>query len=201
MRSMKPDPDLDIRVDAGVYAPSDDTFLLLSAIDLQGDERVLELGTGSGIIGIHCARAGAVVTATDISRGAVANTRHNAGLNGLDISIIQTDLFSGLNGCFDVIIFNPPYLSGEDAEKLGAEDRRQLVGGVTGSEISIEFLNEAKDFLAPDGAIYLLVSSETASTILEHARKHYSIHKMIEKRRFFEVLAAYRLVRLPDRII
>lgn len=201
MPSMKPDSNLNIRVDAGVYAPSDDTFLLLSAIDLQGDEQVLELGTGSGIIGLHCARAGARVTVTDISKDSVTNARYNAELNGLDISIIHTDLFSGLSGCFDVIIFNPPYLSGEDAEKLGAEDRQQLVGGIAGSEMSIEFLNEARHFLAPGGVVYLLVSSETASTILEHARNFYSIHKVVEKKQFFEVLAVYRLVQLPDKII
>lgn len=201
MPSMRPDPSLDIEVNAGVYAPSDDTFLLLSAIDLQGDERVLELGTGSGIIGLHCARAGARVTVTDISKDAVASAGHNAGLNDLDMSIIHTDLFCGLSGCFDVIIFNPPYLSSKDAEKLGAEDRQQLVGGITGSEISIEFLNEARYFLAPDGVVYLLVSSETDSSIIDYAREHYSIHKVIEKRRFFEVLAVYRLVPLPDRII
>ncbi len=198
---MKLDPGLDILVDAGVYVPSDDTFLLLSAIYLRGDERVLELGTGSGMVGLHCAKAGAGVTVTDISKDAVANARHNAELNDLDISIIHTDQFSGLSGSFDVIIFNPPYLSGEDAEKLGTEDRQQLVGGVTGSEISIEFLNEARYFLAPGGVIYLLVSSETASTILDHAREHYSIRKEAEKRRFFEVLAVYRLVQLPDKII
>ncbi len=109
---MKLNPDLDFQVAEGVYAPSDDTFLLLSAIDLKGDERVLELGTGSGIIGLHCARAGARVTVTDISKDAVTNARHNTELNGLYISIIHTDLFSGLRGRFDVMIFNPPYLSG-----------------------------------------------------------------------------------------
>ena len=191
---MKLDPGLKIQVDAGVYAPSDDTFLLLSAIELQGNERVLDLGTGSGIIGLHCARIGARVTATDISKDAVANARHNAERNDQDISIIHTDLFSGLSGSFDVIIFNPPYLSGEDAEKLRIVDRQQLLGWVTGSEISIEFLILAKNFLAPGGVVSLLVSSETASKILDCAIEHYSIHKVTEKRLFFETLAVYKLI-------
>ena len=120
---MNLDPEIIIEIAQDVYSPSDDSLLLLSAINPKSNQKILEMGTGSGIISLHCAKAGCKVTAADISQISLDCANNNAKINGLNIQFIQSNLFSNIEGKFDMIIFNPPYLSGQDAEVLAVDDR------------------------------------------------------------------------------
>ena len=81
----------------------------LNTINLKG-KTVLELGCGSGMISLFLSRKSAVVTATDINKTAVENTKKNAELNRLKLEVIESDLFEKVDGNqFDCIIINPPY--------------------------------------------------------------------------------------------
>ena len=73
--------------------------------------RVLDMGTGSGVSALLAARAGADVVAVDINPEAVACAKANAERNGLGhrISFLHGDLFEGVEGDFDLIIFDPPF--------------------------------------------------------------------------------------------
>jgi release factor glutamine methyltransferase len=74
------------------------------------DKKVLELGAGSGLISIYCAKQKAVVTATDISAIAIENIKLNTLSNNVSINIIKSDLFDEIEKQeFDFIIINPPY--------------------------------------------------------------------------------------------
>jgi release factor glutamine methyltransferase len=190
---VRPDPTMSIEVAEGVYAPSEDTFLLLSAVQVKENERVLELGTGTGIIALHCAKAGALVVATDISLAAVRNARSNARANGIQMDIIRADMTMGLVGCFDALIFNPPYLGNERSWALSQEERAQLVGGARGSEASIRFLKDARRLLTEDGRIYQLVSSESAEWVLRFSDRGFHYTSVAERDLFFERLAVYEL--------
>jgi release factor glutamine methyltransferase len=191
---VRPDPDIRIKVDDGVYAPSGDTFLHLSAVQAHKGERVLEVGTGTGIIALHCAKAGARVVATDVTKAATECARNNARLNHIEMDVVRTELAGALSGEFDAIMFNPPYLSGQDAERLFSDgERTQLVGGRTGAEVSVRFLGELDHLLAEDGRAYLLVSSESQEAILRQAAGLFRHALVREKRRFFETLAVYEL--------
>src|SRR6185369_4155642 len=82
----------------------------------EGD-RVLDLGCGSGVNGIFCAPKAREVVAVDISEQAVRNTRENcAALNLTNVSVAKSDMFSNVQGKFDLIVANPPYV-GADFEK------------------------------------------------------------------------------------
>ena len=190
---MKLDPEIQIDVALDVYGPSDDSLLLLSAVNPRPNKSVLEMGTGSGIIALHCAKAGCEVTAVDISQNSLDCARNNAILNNLKINFIQSDLFLNIKEKFDMIIFNPPYLSGKDAEVLAVDDKRQLVGGEIGHEISIKFMEQAIDYLSENGRIYLLTSTETSDRVIERARQLFLVDKIAEQRMFFEVLAVWEL--------
>ncbi len=190
---MKTDLSIQIEVCPAVYAPAEDTYLLLSAIELSESQHVLEMGCGTGIIALHCAKAGCRVKVADISLDAVENARVNSAINLLDIEPVQSDLFEKIRGKFDVIIFNPPYLSVQDTEGLSDSEKWPLVGGEKGHEVSARFLEAVADHLDPGGRIYLLTSSESERGVLEKARQCFSIRKIAEKRIFFETLAVYEL--------
>lgn len=73
--------------------------------------RFLDVGCGSGLLSLVAARAGAQVTAIDISPQAVACASGNAVANGLQMEVIESDLFSALapGSLYDLIVINPPY--------------------------------------------------------------------------------------------
>ena len=95
-----------------VYEPAEDSFLMVRAAiaEVRKSDYVLEIGTGSGIVSM-CLMDRAKVVATDINPHAVKSAR----LNGVEV--IRTDMFGGIGGKFDLIIFNPPYLPASEDEK------------------------------------------------------------------------------------
>lgn len=98
--------------------------------------KVLDLATGSGCIGITLAMEipNAIVKASDISRKALNVARKNAYLNNASIDFIKSNWFENINGKFDIIIANPPYLTTD--EEIGVtvdkEPKISLYGGDNG---------------------------------------------------------------------
>jgi len=101
---------INLNVPSEVYPPAEDTYLLLNVLKPRG--RVLEIGTGSGILAIAFAKKGHEVVATDINPKALQAARQNAKSNGVGgkVDVIRADLLRGIRGPFDTVIFNPPYL-------------------------------------------------------------------------------------------
>ncbi len=105
---------LKVIVYPGVFHPgfffSTKVFLeFLNSIDLRS-KKVLELGAGSGLISIYCAKQGAFVTASDINPSALKGLKENASLNTVEIDVKESDLFSDISPTeFDIILVNPPY--------------------------------------------------------------------------------------------
>ncbi len=130
-----------------VYPPSEDTFILSSVIGgwMRG-KKVLDMGTGSGYLAVLSALNGAFVTASDIRRRALLNTRINAKLNGVRIKTIWSDLFDRIKGTFDVILFNPPYLEPLDCCRSANWDG--------GKELIKRFLKEAKNHIHRSSVIF-----------------------------------------------
>ncbi len=105
---------INVRVMPGVFHPGlfFSTKLLieyLSKLDLE-NKTVLELGAGSGLISIYCAKQNAIVTATDINPTAVININKNAKLNNVKITVLESDLFDKIEKeNYDYMVINPPY--------------------------------------------------------------------------------------------
>ncbi|HEC89110.1 MAG TPA: methyltransferase domain-containing protein, partial [Thermoplasmatales archaeon] len=106
---MKINSKISIKTFGEVYEPADDSYMLIEAIEVNEGEKALDMGCGTGIVAIHLANAGCNVTAADIKEKALENTRENAERNGVKIRIVKSDLFSNIDGKFDIIVFNPPY--------------------------------------------------------------------------------------------
>ena len=147
------DADPKIKRFEGVYGPREDSYLLAEAVEKGAGGKVLDLGTGSGIQGITAALKGCTVTFADIDKRAVDAARHNAGLNGVKGSFVVSDMFSGITGRFNTIIFNPPYLPSGPRKELA------LDGGKDGRELVEAFVRGYKSHLNPDGRALLLESS------------------------------------------
>jgi release factor glutamine methyltransferase len=161
-------------VDERVLIPRPETELLVEeAIKIVRKKKrpaVLDMGTGSGIIGILLAKNGAgSVLCVDISPGSLEVARKNARALGLEgrIEFIASDLFSaiGKGGKFDLICANLPYVALHEWEGLMAEVRQfepksALVGGDAGLELYERCLGEIGDYLAGDGALLCEIAGD-----------------------------------------
>ncbi len=106
--------EINIKVMPGVFHPGFffSTKILieyLSKLKLSG-KNILELGAGSGLISVYCAKQNAKVTSSDLNPTAIENIRKNTELNNVKIEAIESDLFDKIERqYFDYIIINPPY--------------------------------------------------------------------------------------------
>lgn len=113
MTSNYREPIIEERV--GVCGVREDTrAFAAAAAALRPSGRALDLGTGTGYIGLCLAQRGWEVDAVDISPRALALARHNAQLNNLPLQVFSSDLFKQVTGTYDVITFNPPLRPSEN---------------------------------------------------------------------------------------
>lgn len=143
-----------------VYQPREDSHLLAKEIlerDLEG-KRCLDMGTGSGIIAGKMVKSGArEVIAADINSEAVKEASEKLE-DYENVEVVESDLFENVEGKFDLIAFNPPYLPGDDLDE-DLDGREIWRGGDSGEEFTEEFLETAREFLSEDGEILFIVSS------------------------------------------
>lgn len=154
------------KVNPHVLIPRADTEILiekaLSIINTRDHYDILDLGCGTGIIGITMAleRPLSKVTLIDQSEHAIQNSRENQTLHQVTNTMIQkSDWFSGLDQTrFDVILSNPPYLEDNDPHlSKGLEDEPldALVSGPTGIEAIQYIIENAKNHIKPSGWLFI----------------------------------------------
>jgi release factor glutamine methyltransferase len=179
---MRIDPGIIWKECATVYPPSDDTYLLLECVAVQKGEKALEMGCGTGIIAMHCARAGAEVTAADINPKAVRCAQANAEANGLELKVVHSDLFLDVEGLFDLIVFNPPYVPDE----IRGDIERSWAGGEDGVRVLERFLRGAPGHLSRGGRILVLLSTTMEDAPLQCVLSQFIRDRLATKKLFFE---------------
>lgn len=150
-----------ILVPKGVHVPPPSTLELARLLDVQADERVLELGCGTGIISIAAARLGARhVVATDIDTDALQATLYNARLNGVEERVeVQTGSWyeaianrtrNRKRERYDVIVATPP-------QTPGPVHFGPRYGGADGTRHLLSVIDGAHTFLVPSvGRLWIL---------------------------------------------
>jgi len=145
-----------------VYEPAEDSILLLKNLVNVKNKEVLEIGIGTGLISIACAKKGAKkVVGVDINPYAVKLAKENAKLNNVDVLFFESDLFENVNGKFDIILFNPPYLPTCEDDKINSYLNYAFDGGKDGREILDRFIYNLPNYLKKGGVAQILQSSLT----------------------------------------
>jgi HemK-related putative methylase len=136
-------------------------FLLRDGIS--PSHRVLDMGTGTGVLALAAASRGASVVAVDVNPHAVRCARLNVLLNGLEdrVEVRSSDVFRGVRGeRFDLVIFNAPYLAGTAETPL--EHAFRGVGVVE------RFGRDLRDHLTPVGRALVLLSTDGDESACMH---------------------------------
>jgi len=175
----------------GIYEQSEDTMLLIKILKIKKGINILDMGTGTGIVALHCANSGAIVIAVDVDPKAVDCARKNAIDNDIKMKVVRSDLFRNVFGKFDVIAFNPPYLPSDD----DGADSLAWTGGLRGTELFDRFLRTAKKHMKPNGVIYTLISTLSMQDDIYSKMKEYNYSvKIIDKHKsFFETIYGVKL--------
>lgn len=162
---------LAIEVPVGVFPPRFffSTALLCRTLRRMPirDRTLLEVGSGSGAVSLTAARAGAVVTAVDISASAVYATRCNALRNELDVDVRHSDLFALVPERFHVVVVNPPYFRHDPTSEL---DHAFHAGA--GFEYFHRLFEELPHHVAPGGTVLLTLAEGCDAAIGRIAAEH-----------------------------
>jgi len=174
-----------------VYQPAEDTYLLLrvALAEAGPGTLALEIGCGSGFISKELGAKVARLIATDVNPHAVRAARARG------IEVIRADLFRGIKGKFDLILFNPPYLPTQPKERTGQWIDYALDGGESGRQTVDRFIEGLAWHLRPGGRALLLISSLTGLTEVQETAKaaEFMAEVVAGEGCFFERLYVLRL--------
>jgi len=219
-----PDPAIEFDL-KNVYSPSDDTYLIIDyfkaqinfdcfdGIPIENINKILDLGTGTGIIAIFfyliknmIPKFNPKIFASDIIKEAIDLAKYNEKLNKIEkkIEFILSDLFKefpeSLKHSFNIIVFNPPYLP---SSRLIKENKTKLKidhswdGGKKGSEVFLRFLDEVKYFMKQNNhsRIYYISSSRINLKELNKQINNKGFKRILlgKKHIFFENIYLNRL--------
>ncbi|MCR5182306.1 MAG: peptide chain release factor N(5)-glutamine methyltransferase [Clostridia bacterium] len=174
---------LTFKVGPSVLIPRPETELLVEeALEILRSEYgkdeaaapgILDICTGSGAIGIAVKKLlpEAEVTLSDISAEALETAGVNAGLNECKVELVESDMFSALEGReFHMILCNPPYISDAEIETLDEEvrdhePRTALSGGTDGLDFYRIIAREAADHIEAGGWLLMEIGYDQGESV------------------------------------
>jgi release factor glutamine methyltransferase len=185
---------LEFIVNPGVLVPRPDSETLLEAalehiMPEQEGFSVLDLCTGSGALAVSLKKERPLLSvfASDISPEALETAALNAArlLGEAAVNLFHSDLFENINGRFNIIISNPPYVPSGELSSLAPEARREprlaLDGGGDGLELIRKIIGRAPAYLFPGGVLLLEAGSDQMPVIKILLEKHNYRHIKIQK--------------------
>lgn len=169
---------LEFYVNEDVLVPRQDTEILVSEVlKICEQKSVLDMCTGSGCIIISLALLGNLTEAVgvDLSEKALTVAAKNVDKHKAQVKLIQSDLFSEVEGSFDILVSNPPYIPSGDIPELMPEVKDfEPMLALDGSEDGLAFYKRiskmSKNHLKQGGLIFYEIGhnqGEAVKRILE----------------------------------
>ena len=182
-----------------VFLPSTPSEILAKFIHIKKGTRMIDLGTGTGVLALIAGLQGAIGYATDINPHAVKNARLNLDKYVIsDVQTIESDLFSSVpkQEVFDLIIFNRPFWDSYDGKQM--EHIVELGFSDPTGRILPKFLKECKKFLDKKGKVLISAAeweplTEVEKMFKEFGYKYRLLGKLASKRDERRVYRAYEL--------
>lgn len=170
---------LRFKVNSNVLIPRQDTETLVEQVlkIVKPGMKVLDLCTGSGCVLISVLKNAPELTGvgSDISKTALLVAKENAKMHEVDADWIRSDLFDNITETFDVIMANPPYIPTGEILSLMPEVRdfepeNALDGGADGLDFYRKIAGQVKDYLNPDGYVYMEIGYDQGEAVSELMR-------------------------------
>ena len=194
----------------GVFTPTPHGLFYANATTVRPGERVIDIGTGSGVLAIAAAKLGAQVVATDVNAAAVRAAEHNAALNGVKVEGHVGRFFADVSGTFDVILANLPneIVVPEYLAKLIPEEAGSIDGGPAGNAAILGLLDASLPYMHARSRLYLPVSGLTDYKAVIRAAESRYVMRLVatapigvkefvtEHLEFYEELAERQVIQL-----
>ncbi len=167
---------LPFKVNSNVLVPRQDTETLVEIAlkNVLPGMKILDMCTGSGCIIISILKNATEVEGYgyDISKQALIVAKENAKLNGVHVQFERSDLFDNVDGKFDMIVSNPPYIKSAEIPTLMPEvsvfePHEALDGMEDGLEFYRRIVSESKDYLTEDGILIFEIGCEQGKDVSE----------------------------------
>ena len=165
---------LEFFCDPSVLIPRFDTEVLIEQIIKEAPQgaKLLDLCTGSGCIAlcVKHERNDLSVFASDISKAALATANKNKDNLSLDVTFIESDMFENIEGRFDMIVSNPPYIPREVIEGLEEKVKKYepynaLCGGEDGLDFYRIIADKAKGYLNKNASLMMEIGFDQGKSV------------------------------------
>ncbi len=163
-----------LKVNSNVLIPRPETEeLVMHALEvITENSKVLDMCTGSGAIAITVnKKTGAEVTAVDYYENAIEVAKQNAESLGASVNFVKSDMFAGVEGKFNVILSNPPYILKSELASLQPEVKLEPITALDGGEDGLDFYKiiakNAGAYLEDGGYLFLECGINQAEQIVE----------------------------------
>lgn len=171
---------LSFYVDENVLIPQPDTEILVEEVllKIKSNDKVLDLCTGSGAIGISIAKKinDISVDLLDISEKALEIAKKNSVKNKVNVNIIHSNLFEKVQSKYNIIVSNPPYIETNIIKTLSPEVQKEPLIALDGGEDGLDFYriiaDRARNYLEKDGILALEIGYNQKTNVINILEKY-----------------------------
>ena len=190
---------IDFKVNPSVLIPQPDTEILvertIEILKHLKEPKVLDLCTGSGAIAVSIAKyvPNSIIFASDISKQALEIARQNDNEN--KVNFVHSNLFENIDGEFNVIVSNPPYIKTSEIQRLSKEVQNEpllaLDGGQDGLLFYREIIKQAHKYLEEQGYLCIEIGEDQKEQVIT----------LINNCSYYKNIQAFKDLSGHDRVI